>query len=138
MLANPVAEILGRRRSLLLDALAFAAGFLVLSCGESAAVLCAGRALLGYPLVSTVYQAELVHPELRGVAAAAYATAHAAGYSLLLLLGAAFPSWRVAPAAMAAAAAVPTMAAVFFLVPESPVWLLRRDREKEAEESLRR
>ncbi len=54
ILANPVAEVLGRRRSLILDTVIFAVGFLVYAGGESAAALCAGRALLGYPLVSTV------------------------------------------------------------------------------------
>ncbi len=54
LLANPVAEIIGRRRSLALDTMSFAAGFLLSAAGESTAALCAGRVLLGYPLVSTV------------------------------------------------------------------------------------
>ena len=53
-LSNPVAELIGRRRSLALDAAVFAAGFFVYAAGESVAALCIGRVLLGYPLVSTV------------------------------------------------------------------------------------
>ncbi len=81
--------------------------------------------------------AELVHPELRGVAAAAYATSHALGYSLILLIGAVAPSWRYAVLVMGCLAVVPTLVVAFF-VPESPVWLLRRGRAAEAEISLKK
>ena len=54
LVANPVAELIGRKRSLLLDTFAFAVGFVMFASGESVAVLCLGRALLGYPLVSMV------------------------------------------------------------------------------------
>ncbi len=79
---------------------------------------------------------ELVHPEIRGVSAAVYATMHATGYSLILLIGAVAPSWRYAALVMGALALVPTIFVIFFFVPESPVWLIRRDRLDEARQSL--
>ena len=54
MVANPVAEVLGRKLSLLLDVFIFGMGFLLFAIGESVLVLSLGRALMGYPLVSTV------------------------------------------------------------------------------------
>ena len=83
-----------------------------------------------------VYICELVHPDLRGVSAAIYAVTHALGYSFILLLGYVLPSWRYAMLAVAACAA-PALVLAFFL-PESPEWLVRKDRLLEAEESLRK
>ncbi len=81
--------------------------------------------------------AELVHPELRGVGAAVYATCHATGYSLILLLGGVSPSWRHAMLVLGVLALVPTLVGIYFL-PESPAWLLRRERTEEALTSLRK
>ena len=137
VISNPVAELIGRKRSLMLDTIAFAAGFLIFAGGQSVAALCVGRALLGYPLVSTVYQCELVQTSMRGVAAAIFAVTHSIGYSSMLLLGAVSPSWRLAVAVVAVGAA-PTLLIVAFLLPESPIWLLRNGKVEEAEESLKR
>jgi len=54
LVANAVAEVIGRKCSLLLDCAAFAAGFALYAGGNNFWCLAAGRALLGYPLVNTV------------------------------------------------------------------------------------
>ncbi len=84
-----------------------------------------------------MYTCELVHPSLRGVAAAIYAVSQALGYSLILLLGAVTPTWRYAIGAVGALT-IPTFILLVAIVPESPAWLLRVDREEEAESSLRK
>jgi len=76
---------------------------------------------------------------MRGAGAAVFATLHALGYSSFLLIAAAVGEdrWRLAPFVMAALAAIPALAAALAL-PESPFWLLRKSREQEALNNLRR
>ena len=49
-----MAELIGRKKSLVIDVVAFGSGFVVYAFGSSVWMLCLGRVLLGYPLVSTV------------------------------------------------------------------------------------
>ena len=79
---------------------------------------------------------EVVHPDLRGTAAAIYALSNAAGYSLTLFLGAVLPQWRMA-IALLAAVHVPIFLLIL-LVPESPAWLIRSQRPDEALKALER
>lgn len=51
---NPVAELLGRKASVILDTLIFGIGFGIYAIGESSLYLCIGRFLMGFPLVNTV------------------------------------------------------------------------------------
>ena len=53
-MANSVAEILGRKKSTLIDCLAFLIGFIVYGMGENVATLIVARVFLGYPLINTV------------------------------------------------------------------------------------
>ena len=54
LVSNSVAEILGRKKSLMIDCLAFLIGYLLYGIGEDVMSLCVARAFLGYPLVNTV------------------------------------------------------------------------------------
>ena len=54
LLANSVAEIVGRKRSMLIDCVAFLLGYAVFAIGQNVATLCVARAFMGYPLVNTV------------------------------------------------------------------------------------
>ena len=53
-MANSVAEILGRKKSTLIDCLAFLIGYILYGVGENVATLIVARVFLGYPLVNTV------------------------------------------------------------------------------------
>ena len=55
LVSNSVAEILGRKKSLMIDCLAFLIGYALYSVGENAATLCVARAFLGYPLINMVF-----------------------------------------------------------------------------------
>ena len=54
LVSNSVAEILGRKKSLMIDCLAFLIGYILYGFGEDVTSLCVARAFLGYPLVNTV------------------------------------------------------------------------------------
>ncbi|TRY78417.1 hypothetical protein TCAL_01675 [Tigriopus californicus] len=134
--SNPIAEIIGRKKSLVIDVIAFMCGFLLMALGDSVLQLCIGRLLLGYPLVSSVYLCEIVHPDIRGLSGGTYSTLNAVGYSLTLLLGAVLPSWRLALLILAILH-LPILVLIIF-VPESPTWLIRKGRVDEAELALKR
>jgi len=73
---------------------------------------------------------------MRGLGAAAFAFMFALGGSTMALLGAIHPFWRHNMLAVASL----TILALFiiaYIVPESPIWLLRKGREQEAEASMR-
>ena len=74
---------------------------------------------------------------MRGVGAAAFAFMFASGGSLMALLGAIHPYWRHNMLAIASLTIL-TLFIIAYIVPESPIWLLRKGRELEAEASMRR
>ena len=54
LVSNSIAEILGRKRSLIIDCIAFLLGYSLYAFGGHVTTLCIARAFLGYPLVNTV------------------------------------------------------------------------------------
>ena len=54
LVSNSVAEILGRKRSLIIDCIAFLLGYSLYAMAGNVTTLCIARAFLGYPLVNTV------------------------------------------------------------------------------------
>ena len=79
-----------------------------------------------------VFLCEVVAPSRRGLAAAMYSVLHSFGFCLMLVLGAVL-HWRLAMA-VPAILTLPTMAALANLR-ESPSWLQRQGRNKEAQEA---
>ena len=75
--------------------------------------------------------------DLHGPAAAAFALMAALGGSTMALLGALHPLWRLNMLAMTILT-VSTMVAVAVVLPESPIWLMRKSRDAEAEAAMRR
>ena len=74
---------------------------------------------------------------MRGVGAAAFAFMFALGNSTMALLGAIHPYWRHNMLALASLTFL-TLFIIAYAVPESPIWLLRKGKELEAEASMRR
>ena len=83
LVSNCVAEILGRKNSLLIDCLAFAIGYALYAMGENTTTLCVARAFLGYPLINLVFCLELTNVSVHGLAAAVFALLHSLGGSSL-------------------------------------------------------
>ena len=54
LVANSVAEIVGRKKSTLIDCTAFLIGYILYGVGENVATLIVARVFLGYPLINTV------------------------------------------------------------------------------------
>ena len=54
LVSNSVADVLGRKKSLVIDCLAFLLGYALYAVGGNVSTLCIARAFLGYPLVTTV------------------------------------------------------------------------------------
>merc|ERR1712106_6754 len=129
-LAGCVNDMIGRKKSLLIDTIVFFLGFLLLSISQSVSSLVLARALLGYPLVSQVYLCEIMSPSRRGLGAAMYSVLHALGFFLVLILGAFLP-WRIA-VMVPAILAIPTFIAILFLY-ESPEWLNKNGQTKKCD-----
>ena len=54
LVANSVAEIIGRKKSMIVDCAAFLLGYAIFAIGQNVASLCVARAFMGYPLINTV------------------------------------------------------------------------------------
>merc|ERR1712106_77167 len=129
-LAGCVNDMIGRKKSLLIDTIVFFLGFLLLSISQSVSSLVLARALLGYPLVSQVYLCEIMSQSRRGLGVAMYSVLHALGFFLVLILGAFLP-WRIA-VMVPAILAIPTFIAILFLY-ESPEWLNKNGQSKKCD-----
>ena len=80
---------------------------------------------------------ELTNVDHHGIAAAGFAFMYALGGSVISLLGAVHPFWRLNMLGMATMALM-TFIIVAVLLPESPIWLLRKDKMSQAEKSMKR
>jgi len=149
LLAGSVADALGRVRSTMLTAIILIVGPLVVSASNSFTVLMIGRVLSGIGVgfafvIPPVYASELSPPKLRG----RFVTITEIMINLGIVFGylSAFifnirglnpeVSWRLV---YGFAMIFPVVVLVCTpLLPESPRWLAKQDRWKEAEESLQR
>ena len=142
--AGPLADNLGRKRILIITAVLFTIGALLSAIAPATWVLVAARVVIGLAigaasLVVPLYIAELAPAERRGRLVSLNQLMITVGIFVSYLVGfalAASESWRW----MLGLAAIPS-AAMFvglFFLPESPRWLVSRDRDDEAREVLRR
>jgi sugar porter (SP) family MFS transporter len=132
--AGKLADTWGRRPSVILAGLAAAVGALTAAAAPDLAVLLAGRFVIGLAVgvtsaIAPLYIAELAPAHSRGSMVALYQLSLTLGMLAALGVGAAFAptaNWRV----MIAAGAVPAVAQVLAMaiVPESPRYLVARDR----------
>ena len=79
---------------------------------------------------------ELTNASMHGLAAAAFAFMYALGGSVMALLGALHPLWRWNMVVMAVIALV-TMVTIATTLPESPLWLVRKDKDSELELAMK-
>jgi sugar porter (SP) family MFS transporter len=142
--AGPLADALGRRKSLIATAVVFALGAVASGLAPSTGMLVASRFVIGLAigaasLVVPLYIAEISPAERRGRLVSLNQLMITVGIFVSYLVGlalAAAEAWRW----MLALAAVPAAAMLvgLFTLPESPRWLVNRDRGDQARDILGR
>ncbi|XP_069692180.1 facilitated trehalose transporter Tret1-like isoform X2 [Periplaneta americana] len=147
MLVSPVGSLggglllehIGRRTSYLLGELLFVLGWLLITTAHNQAMLIGGRVIYGTAVgictsASSVLYDELSHPRFRGSVLVLGASFGAIGVLAMCTMGAAL-HWRVA-AAFATAPLIFNLLILWFYIPESPTFLVKKNRLVEAELSL--
>jgi MFS transporter, SP family, sugar:H+ symporter len=144
IVAGPLADAIGRRRLVLIAAVTFIVGAIGSALAPSAGVLILFRVVLGLAVgaasvIVPLYLAELAPTGIRGAIASLnqlmIVTGILVAYIVNLAL-AASGGWRW----MLGLAVVPALVMLFgmLFMPETPRWLVSKDREPEAREILRR
>ena len=144
LLGGPISDAWGRKRTLILAALVFGVGALVASFSPNLAVLVVARVLLGLAIgiasmIVPVYIAEIAPPRVRGALVSLQQFMITVGIMVSYLVSYAFSgsgAWRW----MLGVGMIP--AAILFVgmlpLPESPRWLLAKDRRQDALSALHR
>ena len=144
LLGGPISDVWGRKRTLILAALIFGVGALVASFSPNLAVLVVARVLLGLAIgiasmIVPVYIAEIAPPRVRGALVSLQQFMITVGIMVSYLVSYAFSgsgAWRwmlgvgMIPAAILLVGMLP--------LPESPRWLLAKDRRQDALSALHR
>src|SRR5215212_1276687 len=144
IVAGPLADAIGRRRLVLIAAVTFIVGAIGSALAPSAAVLILFRVVLGLAVgaasvIVPLYLAELAPTEIRGAIASLNQLMIVTGILVAYIVNlslAASGGWRL----MLGLAVVPALVMLFgmLFMPETPRWLVAKDREPEAREILRR
>jgi sugar porter (SP) family MFS transporter len=135
-----LADALGRRRMLLVDAAVFFAGAALAALAPGFSVLLVARALAGFAVGSVsatvpLYLSEIAPPALRGRLVTTNQVMITSGILAAYLVALAFPSaWR----AMFGAGLIPAAAFLLAMVrcPETPAWLQSHGNEEAARRVL--
>lgn len=136
LLGGPLVDHFGRRRGLQILNLPFLLGWLVIGVRPSLTCIYAGRILTGFAsglatIISTVYTTETVTHRLRTPLVTLSPMMLALGILIIYTLGMIFPTqWQM----VAGISAVVTCLSVVMtpFLPESPVWLLSKNRYEES------
>ncbi len=137
-----LSERWGRHRTILLICAVFVVGSLACSLSPTPLLLVLSRVVLGFAVggaTQTVpmYVAELAPAVLRGRLVLCFQLAIGVGIVISTLVGATESvDWRISIGSAAVPAAI--MLALQLRLPESPRWLVKRDRRDDAEAVLRR
>ena len=144
IVAGPLADAIGRRRLVLIAALTFIVGAIGSALAPSAGVLILFRVVLGLAVgaasvIVPLYLAELAPTEIRGAIASLNQLMIVTGILVAYIVNlslAGSGGWRL----MLGLAVVPALVMLFgmLFMPETPRWLVAKDREPEAREVLRR
>ncbi|MDQ3863463.1 MAG: sugar porter family MFS transporter [Actinomycetota bacterium] len=144
IVAGPLADAMGRRRLVLIAAVTFIVGAIGSAFAPSAGVLILFRVVLGLAVgaasvIVPLYLAELAPTEIRGAIASLNQLMIVTGILVAYIVNlslAGSGGWRL----MLGLAVVPALVMLLgmLFMPETPRWLVAKDREPEAREVLRR
>ena len=132
-------QLLGRKTSLLVDCVELTAAYIGIGASTNYIVLMISRFVCGHCCATLLvnipaYTSEICQPEVRKITGSFVVVAFTSGFCIMLVLGAVIP-WRVTMYINAAFPAI-SILLVFWLVPDSPVWLLMKHRENDAKKAL--
>lgn len=138
--AGALTDRLGRKTTLLLLSVPFVVSWLLILLASNVPMLYAARLLGGLATGATsvaapMYAAEIAEPSIRGTLGTFFQLQVTIGILVTFIVGG-FASYLVL-ASVSLAVPIVWFAAVFFL-PETPVFLLKRQRPADAERALRR
>lgn len=138
LLAGPCLTYLGRRRTLMLISIPYSLGFLLIGFASHVSMLYIGRILdgcmIGFTAPSAqIFIGECASPRVRGALGAFTAIFLSLGILITYVIGA-FVPWNVLAWILSAFPAL-LFGAMYFM-PETPTWLLSKNREEEARKSL--
>nr|CAD7425867.1 unnamed protein product [Timema monikensis] len=139
LVAGPMLQYIGRKKTLMMSSPMFILGWAAIALAQNYPVLLCARLFTGFCVgivlpSAQVYVSECAHAEIRGILGSLPALFMAGGILVSYLLGAWLP-WNL----LAWASAI-FPALLFFVMiplPESPAWLLSKDRTKDADEALK-
>jgi len=144
LMAGWLSSSLGRKRSLILGAILFVAGSLLCGFAHSPGMLIAARAILGLAIgiasfTAPMYLAEVAPEYIRGAMISVYQLMITIGIFVAFLSDTAFSytgNWRWMLGVIAIPGALFLFGVLF--LPDSPRWLMMKQREPEALDVLRR
>ncbi|KAL6423399.1 hypothetical protein ACFW04_010178 [Cataglyphis niger] len=138
LLSGPLLDTIGRRGSLQLSAIPLCVGWLIIASSKSIITILIGRVVCGLSVglmavPAQVLVGEMAYPSLRGFLLISSFASYCLGILVVYALGASF-DWDI----VAFCGIVPPIMAfiALCLVPESPAWLVRRNRNEEAKKAL--
>ncbi|WP_423822733.1 sugar porter family MFS transporter [Salinisphaera sp. SPP-AMP-43] len=144
LIGGPIADAIGRKATLLISGVVFALGVIVTALAASYIGALGGRLIQGVgvglvTIVVPLYMVEVMPPSIRGRSVTLFQLCLTFGILAGYLVGYFFNAsgdWR----AMFATALVPAAAFVLLgvLLPNSPRWLIKKGRPKEARAALAR
>ena len=131
-------EYFGRKRAMMVENLIVTCGYVCIWLSSDIPLLFVGRFLTGYANGSNKpsilpYTSEICQPRLRKFTGTLFVTSYTSGYAIMYILGA-FLNWRTISAILSLWPFVSFI--LLFLCPESPSWLLGKERTEEARNAL--
>lgn len=129
LLAGPIADKIGRKTTLILNIIPFTAGWFSICFAENVSAIIAGRLITGIAcgVVSVavpMYCVEISTPEVRGFLGSSFQGFMVIGNLLSVVIGS-YVTWEYLALVGAGIATLGLIC--FFLMPESPRWILAQD-----------
>jgi len=132
-------QFLGRKKSLILDNIIVFVSLIVLSFSHTFLALLICRFVLGLSVASLMvnvpcYTGEICQPKIRMLTGSFVMVCNSGGMSSMMIIGA-MVKWRTATLVLSGFPFLSIFLVMFF-VPESPIWLLMKNKTDEAKASL--